>query len=134
MDHQSNHIRVVVGGSRYTYDKSFVFETLDLIHAQRPIKRLAHGDCEGADTLANQWAQTHRIECIAYPANWNEYPDGDPRRRTAGPRRNEKMLSQEKPDLVIAFPGGRGTRDLIRQAMRMGLEVMEVAKWNKNTA
>jgi hypothetical protein len=44
------------------------------------------------------------------------------------------MLSQEKPDLVIAFPGGRGTRDLIRQAMRMGLEVMEVAKWNKNTA
>ena len=37
-----------------------------------------------------------------------------------------RMLEEGRPDLVIAFPGGRGTADLVARARRAGVEVMEV--------
>jgi hypothetical protein len=30
------------------------------------------------------------------------------------------------PDLVVAFPGGRGTADMVRRAKAAGCEVLEV--------
>jgi hypothetical protein len=37
------------------------------------------------------------------------------------------MLDEGKPDLVIAFPGGRGTADMVKKARRAGVEVVEIA-------
>ena len=37
------------------------------------------------------------------------------------------MLDEGKPDLVIAFPGGRGTADMVRKANRAGVKVVEIA-------
>jgi hypothetical protein len=37
------------------------------------------------------------------------------------------MLGQGHPDLVVAFPGGRGTADMVRRANAAGVRVMEVA-------
>jgi hypothetical protein len=31
------------------------------------------------------------------------------------------MLDQGKPDLVVAFPGGRGTANLVKQARAAGV-------------
>lgn len=39
-----------------------------------------------------------------------------------GPKRNRKML-ELKPDGVVAFPGGRGTMDMIRAATEAGVPV-----------
>ena len=36
------------------------------------------------------------------------------------------MLTDGKPDAVLAFPGGRGTQDMIRRAMRAGVPVWRV--------
>jgi hypothetical protein len=36
--------------------------------------------------------------------------------RSGGPKRNQQMLEEGKPDLVLAFPGGRGTADMVRRA------------------
>jgi UDP-N-acetylmuramoylalanine-D-glutamate ligase len=33
------------------------------------------------------------------------------------------MLDEGKPDLVVAFPGGRGTANMVQQAHRAGVEV-----------
>jgi hypothetical protein len=33
------------------------------------------------------------------------------------------MLDEGKPDLVLAFPGGRGTRNMVGQAKRAGVPV-----------
>lgn len=33
---------------------------------------------------------------------------------------------EAKPDLVIAFPGGRGTADMVRRARAAGIEVREI--------
>lgn len=38
----------------------------------------------------------------------------------AGPIRNSFMLALG-PDLVLAFPGGRGTADMVRQASEAGV-------------
>jgi hypothetical protein len=38
------------------------------------------------------------------------------------------MLREGKPDLVIAFPGGRGTAHMTRIALEAGLKVIEIAK------
>jgi hypothetical protein len=36
------------------------------------------------------------------------------------------MIDMEKPALVVAFPGTRGTADCIARARKAGIEVMEV--------
>jgi hypothetical protein len=46
--------------------------------------------------------------------------------RAARPIRNQRMLDEGKPDLVVAFPGGRGTTDMIRRAERAGVPVRQV--------
>lgn len=53
------------------------------------------------------------------PANWDVFD------RRAGPVRNSWMLDL-KPDLVIAFPGGRGTQNMVEQAKKRGIKVMTV--------
>ena len=37
--------------------------------------------------------------------------------------RNARMLVESKPDLVIAFPGGEGTADLVSRAKAAGVPV-----------
>ena len=38
------------------------------------------------------------------------------------------MIDEHKPDLVLAFPGGRGTADMIKRAIAAGIEVREPTK------
>jgi predicted Rossmann-fold nucleotide-binding protein len=40
------------------------------------------------------------------------------------------MLTDFKPDLVVAFPGGKGTADMIAKARRKKIEVREFAPNN----
>jgi hypothetical protein len=40
--------------------------------------------------------------------------------------RNQRMLDEGKPDLVVAFTGGGGTKDLVRRAVKAGVSVHEV--------
>ncbi len=67
--------------------------------------------------LAGEWAQEQGIEVKARQADWKRFGRG------AGPKRNRQML-EEKPDLVVAFPGGRGTAGMIRVATKAGLQVI----------
>jgi UDP-N-acetylmuramoylalanine-D-glutamate ligase len=36
------------------------------------------------------------------------------------------MLNDHRPDMVVAFPGGRGTANMIALAKSAGVEVIEV--------
>jgi hypothetical protein len=56
-----------------------------------------------------------------YEADWESHG------RAAGPIRNAKMLIEGKPDYVIAFPGGYGTLDMKKKAIKAGLEVRDVS-------
>jgi hypothetical protein len=102
--------RVLVCGGRDYDDRDQLFRILDAAHVANPIVCLIHGAARGADSLAADWALDRDVLCNAYPADWDR--DG----KAAGPIRNQRMLDEGKPHIVIAFPGGRGTADMIRRA------------------
>jgi len=112
-------MRVLVCGGRNFLDKERAFAALDLLHAgPRPITRIIQGGANGADYLAQRWANERGISSEEFVAHWQA--EG----RAAGPLRNQRMISQGKPDLVLAFPGGRGTADMVRRAKSAGIEVI----------
>jgi hypothetical protein len=39
---------------------------------------------------------------------------------------NQMMIDDHKPNLVVAFPGGRGTAYMVLKARSAGIEVIEV--------
>ena len=78
------------------------------------------GGAPGADSLAFDWAWENGFTVERYLADWKTHG------KAAGPIRNQKMLDEGKPDLVVAFPGGRGTADMVRRAKAAGVKVWEV--------
>ena len=103
-----------------TEERATLTRALNAFHARRTITILIHGAATGADALAREWASAQRIATIPFRADWKR------RGRKAGPERNARMLTDGKPDAVLAFPGGRGTQDMIRKAMRAGVPVWRV--------
>lgn len=77
-----------------------------------------HGGARGADRFAGEWAKDNGISVEAYHADWKKHG------KSAGPIRNRKMLEQGRPDVVVAFRGGRGTADMIRRAEAAGVKVI----------
>lgn len=82
---------------------------------------ILQGGAPGADLLAFEWALANDVTVTTYDADWTAHgPAG-------GPIRNQRMLDEGKPDLVVAFPGTRGTADMVKRAKAAGVRVVEVA-------
>lgn len=75
------------------------------------------GGAPGADRLAERAAQELGLKTEVFPADWGKLG------RAAGPIRNRQMLDAGS-DVVIAFPGGRGTADMVRAARERGITVI----------
>lgn len=120
----------------YTYrrmaeeDRNLLESTLTGLVSGDYFIRLVHGGARGADRLADLWGRQNGavIARAVYPADW--FPNGRSGGldRSAGVRRNQKMLDAEKPDRVIAFPGGKGTADMVTRARAAGVEVIEIGR------
>lgn len=113
-------MKILVCGGRDYDNAAFVFSILDHLHAGEPVTELMQGGAPGADALARDWAKARGIKRWVCHADWKAHG------RAAGPKRNARML-EWKPDLVVAFPGGRGTQNMIAQARAAGVEVREIA-------
>jgi cysteine synthase len=110
-------MRVIVCGGRDFRNHAFIYTNLDRLHAEKPITGLMHGGARGVDQIAAEWARTKpEIQRFVCHANWKAHG------RAAGPMRNLRML-EWKPDLVVAFPGGRGTTNMVNQAKVAGVPV-----------
>lgn len=150
-------MKVLVTGGRDYQNRARVFEVLDGIDRERPIDILVHGACgvdryksrgqralaewrklRGADRWADEWCaerlwQSWPEECVRvrrYPAIWVN--ERGMYWKHAGTDRNIEMLEKEhRPaepiDLVVAFPGGAGTRHMCEIARAAGVAVLEVA-------
>jgi hypothetical protein len=94
--------------------------TLGHLDLDKRIDTIIHGCAPGADTWADRWATFAGRNCERYPADWRLHG------RAAGPIRNAQMLAEGKPDLVVAFPGGKGTQNMVRQARAYGVRVIEI--------
>lgn len=107
-------------------EAAFLRAFLESLHANAPVDLLIHGGQTGADSLAGWWAERRGIETLAFPVPQAEW---DRLGGAAGPIRNRRMIVEGRPDLVLAFPGDRGTRDMVRQARRAGIPV-RFAGWS----
>jgi predicted Rossmann-fold nucleotide-binding protein len=100
-------------------ERAHLRSTLFRVMKERGISRIVTGGATGADHFAEEWAKLARVSRSVYLADWNQHGKG------AGPIRNQEMLDKGQPTLVIAFPGGKGTADMIARARAAGIEVME---------
>jgi YspA, cpYpsA-related SLOG family len=124
-------MRIIVCGGRDFIDKSFLFMTLDRIRKERNIIHVIEGGQRtrdphtreivgGADYFAMRWAKLRGVDFTTVKANWET--DG----KAAGPIRNSVMLLNHAPDAVVAFPGGKGTADMVAKARKKNVEVIEI--------
>jgi hypothetical protein len=114
-------MRLLVCGGRRFSDRTLLNQTLDALQKTEIIDVLIEGNATGADRLAGCWARTRQIDNLKFPADWAKHG------RAAGPIRNQKMLTEGRPDLVIAFAGGKGTSDIVKRARAAGVIVIEIS-------
>ena len=109
-------MKVLVCGGRDYNDYQKVRETLDGFG----VSAIIQGGARGADSLGGTYANQRGISCRVFKADWDRYG------KSAGFRRNQQMLDEGKPDVVVAFPGGKGTADMVKRAKKAGIKVIEV--------
>ena len=78
------------------------------------------GDATGADSLALEWAKDRGKEYKVFYANWDP-----PYQKAGGPIRNKAMVDFGF-DLLVAFPGGIGTANMMALTMKKGIPVKEI--------
>lgn len=113
-------MRVLICGGRNFTDMPLLVRALDIVAAFVPITHVIQGGALGADCLGQMYAENRKIPVTTFRADWRKHG------RAAGPIRNQIMLDEGKPDFVIAFPGGRGTADMVERARKAGIPVNEV--------
>lgn len=111
-------IVLVCGGRDYS-DNEKVFNTLFKIHFDRKIDLVIQGGATGADNFAKQWANHIGIHNAEIKAIWGFHG------RSAGPKRNYAM-SLLNIDLLVAFPGGNGTKNMIKICEENNVEIIRI--------
>ena len=117
--------RVLACGGRDFRNVALAHKVLNELHATHGVTCLIEGGAQGADKLALLWAISRKpsIDIESYQARWDTLGRG------AGFIRNARMLKEGKPDLVVAFPGGEGTRNMVTLARRAGVPIILVAPY-----
>ena len=115
-------MKILVTGGRAYNNQRAVFEYLTRLDGELPggIDLVIQGGAEGADKHARLWACANQRPCATFHAHWHTLG------KAAGPLRNEWMLEFARPDIVIAFPGGKGTSNMVTLARRAGINVRTI--------
>ncbi len=120
--------KIMVTGGRDYKDRAVVDKALNMYYhdvCKQGPTLLIHGDAFGADHLAKKWQYSH-AKVFEAPVNVNSdhWRALGPK---AGPIRNPLMISMQ-PDILIAFPGGKGTANATKLARAAGIPVWEPVK------
>lgn len=134
-------MRVLICGDR-NWPKGFSGPIISVVAgmwtAYGPGIAFIQGGATGADAIAKRYADLleqqdpKNVTSLTFPAKWNEHDregrtkvpcrcarDAD-RCKVAGPRRNQQMLDEGRPDVVFAFhdfiDNSRGTKDMVKRA------------------
>lgn len=110
-------VKVCVCGSRSMALDDGDLDWLNHQVAIHQISLIIHGACPtGVDWHAGKWAKDRGIPIKAFPADWKKFG------RAAGPIRNRLMAVE--CDMLIAFPGGTGTWNMISEARAISKPVL----------
>ena len=106
-------MKVIIAGGRTYRFTMYDHAILHKLHLGLPITEVVCGMAKGADMEGFKWATRRKIPIERFPANWKLHG------RSAGPIRNGVMATYAAA--LIAFPGGRGTANMIKQAQEHNL-------------
>jgi hypothetical protein len=82
---------------------------------------IVHGGARGVDSLASAWCYASGVAQQVWRADWHTHG------HAAGPIRTRAMLTAARPELLLAFPGGAGTRFAMKTAAALGIRVDAVS-------
>lgn len=105
---------IIAGGRDYQLSHED-HKALNRLRESIPITEVVCGMARGADLGGHAWAKVLGIPIAEFPARWNLHG------KRAGPMRNQEMAKYA--EALVAFPGGNGTADMVRQALGAGLLV-----------
>lgn len=115
-------MRVLICGSRGWHDPNPITAMIagyDMLSDGRSERlTIIHGDAPGADKMAGRIGKQWGAEVVPEPADWDRYGKG------AGPKRNEKMLRDHKPEVILAFRSAgksNGTDDMVNKGVAAGV-------------
>lgn len=110
--------RILVCGSR-GWKQINPIETVIAGHLAKGHLTLIHGACpDGADAIADVLGKKLGAKVVPVEANWERFG------KRAGMIRNQKMLDEQRPDVVYAFRAhgkSAGTDDMIERALKAGV-------------
>jgi hypothetical protein len=111
-------MKILVCGGRNFSNYHVIYSVLDGYLGS--VDLVVNGNATGADEWATSWAKENGVPVSVFCPDWKRLG------KAAGPIRNQRMIDEGKPDLVIAFPGGRGTADMVNRAKIAGIPVREI--------
>lgn len=82
------------------------------------------GGCSGVDRSVKNYVESKRFLTITFNAEWEKYG------KSAGPRRNKKMVLYAKNDpdaICVSFAGGIGTMNCRELAREAGLKMIDLS-------
>ena|SRR3990167_5392739 len=118
-------MRILVTGSRNFAEFEYMKKVIEGFCIEENV-HWCHGGAKGADMMADRIIQAIR-DCDRpgwtiqkFDADWDQYG------KYAGPLRNQQMLDEFEPDLVLAFPrkGSKGTWDMIERTLKSEVKVL----------
>lgn len=129
--------RVIICGSRHWDDRHIVEVVVTGLacHAQR--LTIIEGGAPGADRIAGDYADQYSraipmtayepvVYHLQYPADWQQHG------KAAGFVRNQQMLDEGDPDMVVGFSDdltrSKGTADMLGRAAAAGIPAYVVGR------
>lgn len=109
-------MRVIVACGRNYHDKPTIRAELMTLPFDAVI---VHGGARGDRAIARIWTDEFGGTVEEIPADWDRYG------KAAGPIRNQAMIDAGG-DLMMSFPGGRGTADCTGRARQAGIRVHRI--------
>ena len=119
---------VIIFGDRYWTNYNAVLNIVKRLKDKYKEIKIVEGECPygGADECARRAANECEVPHAGYPAQWKKYG------KAAGPKRNQQMIDEEKPEICIAFhsdiENSKGTKDMITRAKDQGIETYVITK------
>lgn len=103
---------------RAQLEREMLSSELDTLHAERGITKVIRPGQIGASYFAGRWAQERGVPEQVVSLDIKTH------RRRASLICNSQMLEQ-RPDVVLAVQGGKGTDNMVRRARLAGIEVID---------
>lgn len=120
-------LTVAVVGGRGHQDPKLVWQALLDMDAATPggIQRVQFAEQGNISKFVNAWAQMFDRQIQVFPAQWGRF------QKAAGPIRAKQWFGNEqtRPDIVLAFEGGKGTAHELEAAGRSGVRAKRIGGW-----